>query len=173
MQDKHNAPIILTAMMGPEDQSFFNKLRTAYFPPERNYLDAHITLFHHLPPAHWREIKRHIIEITRAYEAPYAHTDKLLNLGRGVAFHVDSPELMAVRSMIAQSLSGLLIPQDQAKPRLHVTVQNKVSGRIAKETLDLLTAEFEAFELDIIGISAFHYMGGPWEKIGHWRFQGK
>lgn len=171
MIDKASAPIIITAMMGAEDHSFFTKIRKIYFPPERNYLDAHITLFHHLPPAHWQEIKRYIIGLTREYEAPLARTDRLLNLGRGVAFHVDSPELMAIRSMIAQNFAGLLIPQDQAKPRLHITVQNKVSAAIAKQTLELLMAEFEAFQVNIIGIAAFHYMGGPWEKIGHWRFQ--
>lgn len=170
--DTENAPIIITAMMGAEDQSFFNKLRTAYFPPERNYLDAHITLFHHLPPTHWPEIKRYIIAISREYEAPFARTDRLLNLGRGVAFHVDSPELIAVRSMIADNFATLLIPQDKAKPRLHITVQNKVSGAIAKQTLEILTAEFEAFDLEIIGIAAFYYKGGPWQKIGHWRFAG-
>lgn len=173
MNDIASAPIIITAMMGAEDQSFFTKMRNIYFPPERNYLDAHITLFHHLPPGHWQEIKRYIISLTREYEAPFARTDRLLNLGRGVAFHIDSPELMAIRSMIAENFAGLLIPQDQAKPRLHITVQNKVSGTIAKHTLELLTAEFEAFELDITGIAAFHYMGGPWQKIGHWRFQDK
>lgn len=171
MNKPRSEPIIITAMMAPEDQSFFNKLRGDYFPPERNYLDAHITLFHHLPPAHWPEIKRYIVALTREYEAPHAHVDRLLNLGRGVAFHIDSPELMAVRSMIAENFSSLLIPQDQSKPRLHVTVQNKVKTEVARQTLDILNAEFEPFALPIVGIVAFYYMGGPWEKIGHWRFQ--
>ena len=164
-------PIIITAMMGPEDQSFFNKLRSDYFPPERNYLDAHITLFHHLPPAHWPEIKRYIVALTREYETPNAQVDRLLNLGGGVAFHIDSPELMAVRSMIAENFASLLIPQDQSRPRLHVTIQNKVKDEIARQTFEVLSAQFEPFAISIIGISAFYYMGGPWEKIGHWRFQ--
>lgn len=171
MTASRSEPIIITAMMGPEDQSFFNTLRSDFFPPERNYLDAHITLFHHLPPAHWPEIKRYIVALSREYDAPHAHVDRLLNLGRGVAFHVDSPELMAVRSMMAENFASLLIPQDQSKPRLHITVQNKVKGDIAKQTLELLSAEFEPFPLTILGLSAYYYMGGPWEKIGHWRFQ--
>ena len=163
-------PIIITAMMGAEDQSFFNKLRGEYFPPERNYLDAHITMFHHLPPAHWPEIKRYLVRLTREYDAPVAHVDKLLNLGRGVAFHIDSLELMAIRSMIAENFASLLIPQDQSKPRLHITVQNKVKGDVAKQTLDLLNSQFTPFALSIKGFSAFYYMGGPWEKIGQWHF---
>ncbi len=164
-------PIIITAMMGPEDQSFFNKLRRQYFPPERNYLDAHITLFHHLPPAHWPEIKRHIIALTKEYEAPLARVDRMLNLGRGVAFRIDSPELLAVRSMVAENFASLLVPQDQSKPRLHITIQNKVKPNAAKLLFDALDADFETFSLSIIGLSAYYYMGGPWEKIGHWYFQ--
>lgn len=171
MNKPRSEAIIITAAMGPEDQSFFNKLRSEYFPPERNYLDAHITLFHHLPPAHWPEIKRYIVNLTREYDSPIANVDRLLNLGRGVAFHVDSPELMAVRSMIAENFASLLIPQDQSKPRLHITVQNKVKVEIARQTLDLLNAQFEPFPLSIKGLSAFYYMGGPWEKIGQWSFQ--
>ena len=36
---------------GREDQAAFDRLRTAHFPPERNQLAAHLTLFHHLPPS--------------------------------------------------------------------------------------------------------------------------
>lgn len=171
MQDQSSAPIILTAMMGPEDQSFFNILRDRHFPPERNYLKAHITLFHHLPPMHWREIKGQIVQLTAKFEPPRAHVDRLINLGGGVAFHVDSPDTMAIRSMIADRLHGLLIPQDQAKPRLHVTIQNKVKPQDAKQLFENLAANFEAFPIEIIGISAYYYRGGPWEEIGHWKFR--
>jgi len=171
MDDKENAPIILTAMMTPEDQIFFNKLRKIHFPPERNYLDAHITLFHHLPPAHWSEIKRYIIALTHEYQKPFAHIDRLLHLGGGVAFHIDSPELMAIRSMIADNLFGLLIPQDQIQPRLHVTIQNKVQTSESKYLFNELSSEFVPFPIGIIGISAYHYRGGPWQEIGHWRFR--
>ncbi len=169
----HNeiAPIIITAMMGAEDQSFFTQLRKAYYPLERNYLDAHITLFHHLPPGYWMEIKRHIVELTKEYEAPYAHVERILHLDKGVAFYIDSPEMLAIRSMIAERLIGLLIPQDQVQPRLHVTIQNKVSARESKQLFETLNDDFEPFPIDLIGIEAFYYRGGPWEKIGHWRFR--
>jgi hypothetical protein len=51
------APIIITAEMGKADQAWANGLRAKHFPHERNFLDAHITLFHHLPPSHLAEIK--------------------------------------------------------------------------------------------------------------------
>ncbi|HEX4873414.1 MAG TPA: 2'-5' RNA ligase family protein, partial [Sphingorhabdus sp.] len=42
-----SAPIIITATMGSADQSWANRMRQAHFPPERNFLSAHITMFHH------------------------------------------------------------------------------------------------------------------------------
>ena len=45
------APIIVTALFGRADQGWFDAQRAAYFPPERNVLAAHCTLFHHLPPS--------------------------------------------------------------------------------------------------------------------------
>ncbi len=50
------APIVITGTMGAADQRYFDALRRAHFPPERNYLSAHITLFHHLPPSLLEEL---------------------------------------------------------------------------------------------------------------------
>ncbi len=49
MDPLEHAPLILTARMEPAAQERFTALRTAHFPPSRNYLSAHITLFHALP----------------------------------------------------------------------------------------------------------------------------
>ena len=45
------APIIVTALFGKADAVWFDGLRRAHFPPERNRLDAHLTMFHHLAPS--------------------------------------------------------------------------------------------------------------------------
>jgi len=42
-------PLILTLKLDEESQAFFDKQRALYFPPERNFLKAHLTLFHQLP----------------------------------------------------------------------------------------------------------------------------
>src|ERR1700712_5017184 len=44
-----HAPLILTLALHGEDQARFDRLRIAHFPPERNLIPAHITMFHHLP----------------------------------------------------------------------------------------------------------------------------
>ena len=59
------APIIVTALFGAEDQAWFDRQRKAFFPPERNYLAAHLTLFHHLAPGLLPELKQRLSALTR------------------------------------------------------------------------------------------------------------
>jgi hypothetical protein len=66
-----------------------------------------------------------------------------------------------------------LTPQDQAKPRLHITVQNKVEPAIAKALFAELSAGFEPRSLQITGFAAHYYRGGPWEYIQDWKFSGR
>jgi hypothetical protein len=167
-----SAPVIITAEMGKADQAWANALRRAHFPPERNHLDAHITLFHHLPPTHLSEIKSRLAVLASEYTPPVARLSEIMLLGSGVAYRVDSPELMAIRDELAEAFRGLLIPQDQARPRLHITVQNKVEPATAKALHAELSVTFQPRPLAIIGLSAHYYRGGPWEHIASYKFRG-
>lgn len=42
-------PLILTLLLDTATEAHLTILRTKYFPPARNYLSAHVTLFHALP----------------------------------------------------------------------------------------------------------------------------
>lgn len=167
-----NRPIIVTAQMGNADQKWANRLRQEYFPPERNFLDAHISLFHHLPPQHLYEIIARLKGQAAEYARPRAMLSDVMLLGRGVAFRVDSDELSAMREQLADAFYGLLIPQDMQKPRLHITVQNKVDGKEARQLHQKLSDSFEARPIEITGLSAYYYDGGPWEEIGSYKFRG-
>jgi 2'-5' RNA ligase superfamily len=171
-RDMETAPVIITAQMGKADQAWANGLRRTYFPPERNYLDAHITLFHHLPPAALPEIKARLATLTRDNPPPESRLCDVMHLGRGVAYRIDSPQTLAIWQNLAECFHGLLIPQDQAKPRLHITIQNKVDPAASKKLHGALTAEFVPRPLAITGLSAFYYRGGPWEAIQTWSFRG-
>jgi 2'-5' RNA ligase superfamily len=166
------APIIITAELGKADHAWATGLRRAHFPPERNYLDAHITLFHHLPPGHLPEIKSRLATLASESPPPLAWLSEVMSLGRGVAYRIDSPELLSLRDELAHDFRGLLIPQDQARPRLHITIQNKVEPHIAKALHAALSATFEPRLLTISGLAAHYYRGGPWEHIGRWPFRG-
>jgi hypothetical protein len=166
------APIILTAQLGPSDQAWANTLRRLHFPPERNFLNAHVTLFHHLPPGILPEIKSLLGRIAKEYPPPVSHLTEVMNLGRGVAYRIYSPALMRIRDELAERFHGILFPQDQAQPRLHITVQNKVEPHISKALFCELNAQFTPRSVSITGLSAYYYRGGPWEAIQTWTFRG-
>lgn len=166
-------PIIMTASMGAADQAWANGLRRAHYPPDRNVLDAHITLFHHLPGAQESEVIDRTKALAAEFAAPGASLTELMNLGRGVAYRIHSPGLLAVRAIMADALHGLLTVQDQGQPKLHITVQNKAEPAAAKALMQQLQAEFVARPLAITGLALHRYLGGPWETIGDWRFRGR
>jgi hypothetical protein len=157
-------PIIVTATMGAADQLAFNNLRAAYYPHERNHVAAHITLFHQLPPSCLDELDRLIRRIAADTPPPPASLREIYSLGEGVAFRIDSPDLLAVRTRIAEHFTGMLTMQDQGTPRLHITVQNKVAPAEARALLADLAADFRPRALAIAGLAAHHYLGGPWQQ---------
>lgn len=164
------APIIVTALFGRADQAWFDGLRRQHFPPERNQLDAHLTLFHHLPPALVDELKHRLVEETRGVRAPAARAAGLMSLGRGVAFRVEAPELTAIRARLAEAFGGMLTPQDAGGWRPHVTIQNKVMPAVAKLLLAELQRGFQPRAVAVAGLATWWYRGGPWEPLSRHMF---
>ena len=165
------APIVVTALMGAADFGWAEGLRRAHFPPERNLVPAHITLFHHLPPSALEEVARRLKRLC-AGPPPVARLTEVMLLGRGVAYRVESPDLMAMRDQLGEAFAGLLVPQDQGWPRLHITVQNKAEPAEAKILAAELRRDFRPRPLTIAGLAAWYYRGGPWELAVKASFRG-
>ncbi len=165
------APIIVTALMGASDFAWADGMRRAHFPPERNHIPAHISLFHHLPPARLDELMR-LLRGFAALSPPRARLGQVMMLGRGVAYRVESEELLAMRAEVAEAFRHDLVPQDQGNPRLHITVQNKVEPAVAKALHAELSAQFDPRPLAVAGLAAWHYLGGPWRLAGQVKFRG-
>jgi 2'-5' RNA ligase superfamily len=157
--------------LGDADFAWADGQRCAYFPPERNVLRAHLTLFHHLPPSSEGELLGRL-RSAALDPAPPAIIDGLMSLGYGVAYRVRSDALCQIRADIADAFEGLLIPQDQAIWRPHITIQNKARPAVAKALLAELSAAFKPRPLTIAGLAAWHYLGGPWSPIAAYRFGG-
>ncbi|MEO7821727.1 MAG: 2'-5' RNA ligase family protein, partial [Sphingomicrobium sp.] len=119
--------LIVAAEFAPADFAALDRLRRAHFPPERNLLPAHLTLFHALPPSAEAELKRHLARLAGEF-APTAMLDAPYSLGQGVAFRVRSPALDAIRANLAEHFHGSLTAQDAGGWRAHVTIQNKVKS---------------------------------------------
>ncbi|MBE1529444.1 hypothetical protein GGC65_003900 [Sphingopyxis sp. OAS728] len=162
----------MTATMGAADQLHFNNLRAAHFPPDRNHLPAHITLFHQLPPSCLGELDGLLRRISADTPPPAASLREIYSLGGGVAFRIESPDLLAIREQIADHFTGMLTAQDQGTPRLHITVQNKVAPAEARALIAELAENFHPRPLSIVGLAAHHYRGGPWEPAFARNFRG-
>jgi len=173
--DITRAPIIVTATMGAADFAWADGLRRAHFPPERNQLPAHITLFHHLPPSIEAELLQRLASLC-ASPPPAARLAGFIDLGGGVALRIESPALMAMRDELADAFAGLLTPQDRARPRLHVTIQNKVPMERARALCAALEKGFRPRPFAIAGLALWRYMGGPmggsWLPIRAMTFRG-
>ena len=159
-------PLILTLQMDELAQERFDRLRELHFPPERNYLLAHLTLFHKLPGEREAEISADLREICLGREPLTMTATKLLFLGRGVAYELSSPELAALRRELATRWEPWLGAQDRQGFRPHITVQNKVSPEEAKALHGQLLATFSPFDVGGVGLSLWRYLGGPWEPVG-------
>ncbi|PZU61027.1 MAG: hypothetical protein DI547_00875 [Sphingobium sp.] len=169
MGDAH-APLIVTATMGKADFMWADGQRRACFPPERNHVPAHITLFHHLPPSVLPELLERLSRIC-AEPCPPARLTGVISLGRGVAYRVESAGLAAIRGELAEASHGLLVPQDAVPPRLHITIQNKVEPGEASVLYATLARTFRPRPLAIAGIAVWRYLDGPWEAVREMRFR--
>ena len=92
--------LIVTAEMGGEDQAWLDRLRHVHFPPERNQLPAHLTIFHALAPSVESELRHRLAEAA-SDPAPRAEIAGLMDLGGGVAFRIVSDDLDAIRADLA------------------------------------------------------------------------
>ena len=165
------APFILTLALHPDDQARFERLRGLHFPPDRNLIPAHVTLFHHLPGAE-SEVVRNGIE-ARCTMPPFpVAVPGLRFLGRGVAYALESPELIALRAGLAREWDGWLTPQDRQGWRPHGTIQNKVPPEAARALHAKLQAAFAPFTVHAEGLDLWRYLGGPWEPVSRHPFRG-
>jgi len=93
-----------------------------------------------------------------------------MSLGRGVAYRIDSPELLAIRARLAEAFGGLLTPQDAGGWRPHVTIQNKVQPAVAKVLMAQIERDFRARAVEIAGVATWWYRSGPWEPLSRHMF---
>ncbi|RGP40245.1 hypothetical protein BPTFM16_00526 [Altererythrobacter insulae] len=166
-------PFILTAKLPEHIHLWADDLRQQHFPPERNHLHAHVTLFHAFAPSLFEELKAFVPQIVREFSAPEAEITGLLDLGKGTAIRLHSPELLHIRALIAEHFHGTLTDQDLHEPRLHITIQNKVSKEDARALQAELAPQIELRNFRFPGLEMHRYLGGPWEFVKGFPFRGK
>ena len=167
MQPVTTAPLILTLALDAVNQARFTALRTQHFPPERNYLAAHLTLFHALPGTHRATVEAIVQQVVAATAPLELEVSGLLFLGQGVAYQLESAKLRSLHAELQKQFATHfeLTPQDQRPLRPHVTVQNKVPPANARALQAELQATFRPWNARGTALQLWEYQGGPWKAI--------
>lgn len=162
------SPLILTLRLDEASFLFFDTLRQRHFPPERNFLKAHLTLFHHLPDT---AATRTIVSDSAAGTHPMTlEITGLMKLGNGVAYRVACPMLQQFHRHLQQLFSEVLIPQDRQPLRPHITIQNKVAAAAAASLYQELAPSFVPFTTQGLGADLWAYEMGPWRWLQYFPF---
>ena len=164
--------LIVTAELGRDDFAWLEGLRRAHYPPDRNRVPVHLTMFHALPPSSEGEVRTSLSRLA-AIRPPPARIEGLMDLGGGVAFRVVSDDLDRIREQLAGEFHGLLSAQDSGGWRPHITIQNKVAPRVARELFASLERNFAPRPLAISGLGLRRYLDGPWEPLATYSFRGR
>ncbi|WP_129715264.1 2'-5' RNA ligase family protein [Pedobacter sp. SYP-B3415] len=164
----NDQPLIVTLRLDAYSQGFFDDLRQRYFPPERNFLKAHLTLFHKLPNT------TETVDVLRrfVYGVFDAEVTGLISLGAGVAYRVEHPLLKTLHGALRSQFEFHLTAQDKQNFRGHVTIQNKTDPGTAKDLLARLYTDFQPFEVQALGLDLWTYLGGPWAHKKYFPFTG-
>ncbi|MGH6786303.1 MAG: 2'-5' RNA ligase family protein [Novosphingobium sp.] len=165
-------PFIVTAELPRDLLAWADALRRAHFPPERNHLSAHVTLFHAFAPSLREELLGMLGNVAATHPPPSARLDGLMDLGRGTALAIRSEGMLAIRGSIAEHFHGALTAQDAHPPRLHITIQNKVLPEEAK-SLQHELADLSPRDFAFTGLALHLYCNPRWERVKAWPFRGR
>lgn len=155
-------PLILTARIAEKDLEPFDRLRRAHFPPQRNVLRAHLTMFHRLPGEHSERIVESLEQAAGGFDALSAEVNGLKHLGAGVAYSISCQPLQNIRTTLMAEFVSWLDPQDMQKWQPHITIQNKAPKATADQLYHELAQSFRAYQIEITGLDLWEYLGGPW-----------
>ena len=164
-------PIIVTLQVDEVSDSLFQTARQEYYPPAINYVNAHLTLFHNLPGVRFDSIMNEIARTCAAQPAFHLSVAEVMRLGRGVAYKIEAPPLLALRKTLAAKFKPWLTGQDAQNFRPHVTIQNKVSPEQASALYGKLKADFSPWQGMAQGLQLWFHEGGA-RPSGHWRPAG-
>ena len=157
-------PLIVTLLLDEQTQSRFEAERRRLFPADQTQVGAHVTLFHALPAPLRGEVESALTEAADREPLTVAVHD-VYSLNRGVAYHLVCAELDELHTAWQRRWREHLTRQDAQGLRAHATVQNKVTGSLARRTLDELRETFTPWTAQGIALELWRYDGGPWTHL--------
>lgn len=164
-------PLLVVAELPQDLFAWADTLRRAHYPPERNRMGAHVTLFHGLPPSADTAVRGLLAELARR-RPPEAMIAGLMDLDRGTALAVDSPGMVDLHAEMAGRLHGLVQQKDTRPLRLHITVQNKVPVAEARALQARLAPMLEPRRFRFRGLGLYGWTGEIWQQERVFAFRG-
>jgi 2'-5' RNA ligase len=167
-----SAPLVLTLEMDGESFAHLDGLRREHYPPERNLVPAHVTLFHSLPSGHAREVRALLNAISAKQKPLEVSVGEVRTTERGVAIFLHSPQLHAFRETLAAEWWPWLTDRDTAGFVPHVTIQSNVSAGEAGRTRASVAGRLRVSRIRGVGAHLWRYREGRWEDAQLFRFRG-
>ncbi|WVF71081.1 hypothetical protein IAT40_005878 [Kwoniella sp. CBS 6097] len=190
------SPLILTLTLDKSSHKFLTDLRSKYFPSSRNFLSAHVTLFHAIPVHRFGELEERLNHICREQQGWDVYIGEPVKMGnRGVMVNLRERPLNTTPRIHQQLLTMLkkgvkedqdrLTNQDlQPLKRPHVTILNKATSEDQVDTcLGEVTKLFEdmkragqtvgQYQGRAVGFELWEYLGGPWKPVKAYAFKGE
>ena len=158
--------------LGFDSASFarLEPLRERYFPPERNFIPVHVTLFQQLPDiALPRLLTDLAMEASKTPALDFTATG-IRDFGGGAAVEVDCPPAQGLQARLRRAWGDILTRSDDRGRHLHVTVQNKVDRETARAAQAEMRAGFSPWKGRFDRLLLWYYRGGPWERAGTFPF---
>lgn len=171
-QDSRKPPLLVTAELPSDVLAWADALRREHYPPERNRLRAHVTLFHALPPSVEDELVELLSGLAKE-SPPDARITGLMKLADGTALAIESPRMTELHGIIADRLHGLLVKQDHRPLRLHITIQNKVDSVAARKLQSELAPVLERRNFRFSGLGIYAWRDGLWNHKRTISFRGQ
>lgn len=165
-------PLLIVAELPADVFAWADALRQAHYPPERNRMGAHVTLFHGLPPSAEAPV-RGLLEDLARQPPPEAVIAGVMDLETGTAFAVESPGMVGLHEDMAERLHGLIQQKDVRPLRPHITIQNKVLRREALALQAALRASFAPRTFRFRGFGLYGWTGEIWRQERVFPFRGK
>ena len=166
-------PYLVTLGFDPSTFERLDRLRARYFPPSRNMVPSHLSLFHKLPGDEGESIDLALAGVSRWAEPIPLSFSGLKRTGRGMMATVEAPGLAAIRSSLARSFARWLTPQDRQPFHPHVTLMNKAERLEAEAAFEELQAAWSPWSGTGDRLILWRYLGGPWDEVASYALSGE
>lgn len=170
--NKHEESYVLTLHTDQQHHQLMTSMRTRYFPPRLNKLNAHIALFRALPSSRLPQIIHDIESLTQSQPTFEVFATKAFLMKRGVGIHVDDTEgqAEAIFQQLKAKWESFLSQQDRRfKP--HYTLQNKVDDEaVVRKTFNEVNEQFHGSRGQVTALTLYKYQQGFWKEAQSFSF---